>query len=162
MNGKSESGDNAIDFTHHSLFAIHFLVVLFETLGEIFDVLRRPARHVHAEVETHGGENFLDLVERLAAEIRRAQHLGFRLLDQVADIHDVVVLQAVRRTDRQLELVDLLEERRVERQLRRSGRGLFLAGLFEVDEDLKLVLQDAGRIGDRIFRARSSRWSRPS
>ena len=74
------------------------------------------------------------------------------LLDQVADIHDVVVLQAVRRTHRQLELVDLLEKRRVERQLRRSGRGLFLAGLFEVDEDLQLVLKDAGRISDRIFR----------
>ena len=92
-------------------------VLVFVTLGEIFDVLRRPVRHFHAEMQAHGGENFLDLVQRLAAEVRGAKHLGFGLLDQVADIDDVVVLQAVGRTDRKLELVDLLEQRRVEGQL---------------------------------------------
>src|SRR5918994_3713906 len=126
--------------------------MLFEALREIFDVLRRPARHVHAEVQAHGGENFLDLVERLSAEVRGAEHFRLGLLDEVADIDDVVVLQAVRRTNRELELVHLLEKRRIERQLRRSGRDLFLARLFEVDEDLELVLEDAGRIGHCVLR----------
>ena len=63
------------------------------------------------------GQNLLDLVQRLAAEVRRAQHLGLGLLNEVADVDDVVVLQAVRRAHRQLELVDLLEQRRVEREL---------------------------------------------
>jgi hypothetical protein len=55
-------------------------------------------------------EHFLDLVQRLAAEVRGAEHLRFGLLDEVADVDDVVVLQAVGRTDRQFQLVDLLEQ----------------------------------------------------
>ena len=51
--------------------------MILEALGELVDVLRRPARHFHAEMKPHLGEHFLDLVERLAPEIRRAQHLAF-------------------------------------------------------------------------------------
>src|SRR5947209_15994158 len=65
-------------------------VVLFEALCQLLDILRRPARHLHAEMEAHLRQHFLDLVERLAAEIRRPQHLAFALLDQVTDINDVV------------------------------------------------------------------------
>src|SRR3569833_1068776 len=86
------------------------LIVIFVAFGQIVDVLWRPVRHVHAEMETHLGEDFLDLVERLAAEIGGPQHLGFRLLDEVADVNDVVVLQAIGGTDAELELVDLLEQ----------------------------------------------------
>src|SRR5690606_31926277 len=73
---------------------------LLELLGHLFDVLGRPAGDVHAQAQAHAREHFLDLVERLAAEVRRAQHLGFGLLDQIADVDDVVVLEAVGRTDR--------------------------------------------------------------
>ena len=52
------------------------LVGLFELLRQLFDVLRRPVRNVHAEVQTHRGEHFLDLVQGLAAEVRGAEHLG--------------------------------------------------------------------------------------
>src|SRR3546814_20457773 len=68
---------------------------------------------------SHGRQNFLDLVQRLATEIRRAQHLRLGLLNQVANIDDVVVLQAVCAPDRQFQFVHLLqqvtrsEERRV-------------------------------------------------
>src|SRR5712671_3899916 len=65
-------------------------VVVLEALGELVDILRRPARHFHAEMQTHLGQHFLDLVERLAAEIRGAEHFRFRLLHEVADIDDVV------------------------------------------------------------------------
>src|SRR5204863_7738956 len=92
-------------------------VVILETLGQLVDVLRRPARHFHAEMQTHLRQHFLDLVERLAAEVRGAEHFRLRLLHEVADVDDVVVLQAVCRTHRQLELVDLLEERRVEGEI---------------------------------------------
>ncbi|KIU01610.1 hypothetical protein QU38_00750, partial [Staphylococcus aureus] len=59
--------------------------LLLELLGHLFDVLRRPARDFHAEAKAHRRQDFLDLVERLAAEVRRAQHLGLGLLDQIVD-----------------------------------------------------------------------------
>src|SRR4051794_35713673 len=49
-------------------------VVILEPLGQFVDILRRPARHFHAEMQTHLGQHFLDLVQRLAAEVRSAQH----------------------------------------------------------------------------------------
>src|SRR6266566_942900 len=93
------------------------LIRLFETLGELFDVLGRPIWNLHTEMETHLRQHFLDLVERLAAEIRGPQHLGLGFLHEIADIDDVVVLQAIRRAHRQLELVDLAQEVLVEGQL---------------------------------------------
>src|SRR3546814_3630491 len=64
-------------------------VFLLELLGQFLDVLGWPARNIHAEPQAHAGENFLDLVERLAAEVGRAQHLGLGLLNQIADVDDV-------------------------------------------------------------------------
>ena len=104
-------------------------------------------------METHRCQYFLDLVERLAAEIRSPQHLGFRLLDQIADIDDVVVLQAVCRTDRQFELVDLLEQSRVESQFRNLFLRSFLLRLFEVDKDRQLVLENTSSIRHCVFTA---------
>src|SRR5271157_102418 len=126
-------------------------VMLLEPLGEVLDVLGRPAGDFHAEMQPHLRQHFLDLVERLAAEVRRAQHLALGLLDEVADVGDVVVLEAVGRTDRELELVDLLQQRRVEGELGdRVGR-LFAARLLEVDEHGELVLQDAGGVSERVL-----------
>jgi len=71
--------------------------MILESLGQLLDVLRRPAGDFHAEMQAHLHQHFLDLVERLAAEVRRAQHLGLGLLHEVADVDDVIVLQAVRR-----------------------------------------------------------------
>src|SRR3569623_1445162 len=128
------------------------LVMIFVAFGQSVDVLWRPVRVVHAEMETHLGENFLDLVERLAAEVRGPEHLRLGLLDEVADVNDVVVLEAVGRTDRELELVDLLEQRRVEGELGNGVLGLLLGRLFEIHEDRELVLEDAGGESDRVFR----------
>src|SRR5208337_1481758 len=122
-----------------------------EPLGEVLDVLRRPAGDFHAEVQAHLRQHFLDLVERLAAEVRRAQHLALGLLDEVADVGDVVVLEAVGGTDGQLELVDLLEQGRVEGELGDRMRSLFAARLLEVDEHRELVLQDPGGVRERVL-----------
>src|SRR3984885_2058139 len=128
-------------------------IMVFEALGQFFDILRRPPGHFHAQMQAHLHQHFLDLVERLAAEIRRAQHLGLGLLHEVADIDDVVVLQAIGRAHGQFELVHLLEEGRVESEIGDGlARGLALR-LFEIDEDVELILQDARRIGERVFRA---------
>ena len=79
----------------------NFLVLIFKPLGQVFDIVGRPIGDFHAEVEAHGRQHFLDLVERLAAEVRRAQHFGFGLLNEIADVDDVVVLQAISRAHRQ-------------------------------------------------------------
>src|SRR6218665_148625 len=73
------------------------LIMIFVAFGQIVDVLGRPVGDVHAQVKAHLRQHFLDFVERLAPEIRGAEHFGFGLLDEIADIDDVVVLQAVRR-----------------------------------------------------------------
>src|SRR5690606_25885798 len=66
---------------------------------------------------------------------------------------DVVVLQAVGRTDRQLQLVHLLQQGRVEGQLGLAVRLLDSLGrLIEGDEDLQLVLQDARGVGHGVNR----------
>src|SRR5512143_1055306 len=51
--------------------------------------------HVHAEVEAHLGEDVLDLLERLAAEVAELEHLGLALLHQLADGLDLRGAQAV-------------------------------------------------------------------
>ena len=63
----------------------------------------------HAKMQTHLCKDFFDLVERLATEVRSAKHFRFRLLDKIADINNIVVLQAVCRTDRQFQLVYFLQ-----------------------------------------------------
>ena len=73
-------------------------------------------------------------------------------MNQVAEIDNVVVLQAIRRANRQFELVHLLQQHRIKREIRFGLVGDALLGLLEIDEDLELVLQDARRVSDRIFR----------
>ena len=72
-----------------------------------------------------------------------AQHLGLGLLDEVADVDDVVVLQAVRRADGEFEFVDLLEQRRIEGELGDRRGGLLATGLLEVHEHIQLILKNA-------------------
>src|SRR6266404_1209615 len=84
--------------------------------ASIFDLrllrrsVARPAFQLHAQRQAHLRKDLLDLLQRLAAEVLGLQHLGLGLLDQLPDVADVGVLQAVRRTDRQLQLVDRLPQ----------------------------------------------------
>ena len=109
-------------------------------------------RDFHAEVQPHLSEHFLDFVERLAAEIRRAEHFALRLLDEVADIGDVVVLEAIGGADRKFELVDLLEQGRIEGEFGNRRVRLLAARLLEIDEHPELILQNPGGIGERVLR----------
>src|SRR5690606_20340494 len=59
-------------------------IMIFVALSEVIDVLGGPIVDVHSEMKPHLCQDFLDFIERLAAEVRRPQHLGFRLLDKVA------------------------------------------------------------------------------
>src|SRR5204863_8584305 len=78
----------------------------------------RPVLELHAEGEAFRGEHFLDLVERLAAQVRGLEQLVLGALDEVADVVDVLGLQAVGRAHRELEVVDRLQQDRVDLRLR--------------------------------------------
>ena len=56
---------------------------------------RRPVIEMHAETEAMSYQDILDLRQRLLAEVWRAQQLDFGALHEVADIHDVLGLEAV-------------------------------------------------------------------
>src|SRR5690606_3476918 len=71
---------------------------------------RRPVLELHAERKATLGEDFLDLGERLLAQVRGLEQLDLGLLDQVADVVDALGLQAVGRTHRQLEVVDRTQQ----------------------------------------------------
>src|SRR3954471_11513667 len=109
----------------------------------------RPVLELHAERQAARGEHFLDLVQRLAAEVGRLQQLGLGALDEVADVIDVLGLQAVGRAHGELEVVYRAQQDRVDR------RGLRLLGrqgrAFELREDRQLVDQHAGGVADRLF-----------
>ena len=110
----------------------------------------RPVLELHAEREAPGGEHFLDLVERLAAQVRRLQQLGLGALDQVADVVDVLGLEAVGRAHRELEVVDRPQQDRVDLRLRRL-LALLARGL-QRREHRQLVDQDARGVAHRFFR----------
>src|SRR6266850_2722938 len=74
-------------------------------LGPVFQAGGRPVLELHAEREAARGEHFLDLVERFAAEIRRLEELGLGALDQIADVVDVLGLEAVGRAHGELQVV---------------------------------------------------------
>src|SRR6185503_1892913 len=84
-------------------------------LGAVFQAGRRPVLELHAEREPARREDFLDLVERLAAEVGRLEKLGLGALDEIADVIDVLGLEAVGRAHGELEVVHRAQQDRVHR-----------------------------------------------
>src|SRR5689334_5338414 len=58
---------------------------------------RRPVLERHAEVQVVRAQRIADLGQRLLAQVRRLQQVGLGALHQVADVVDVLGLQAVGR-----------------------------------------------------------------
>src|SRR5260370_31997052 len=107
----------------------------------------------HAQRESHGGKDFLDLIERLAAEVLGLEHFGFGLLHQLADSLDIRVLQAVVTAYGKLQLfhravqILILDPRLV------FASGFSLKLLFKVDEDGQVVLKQLRRQTQRVGRS---------
>src|SRR6188768_2281862 len=119
-------------------------------IGIVLETGRRPAIETHAEHEAVALQHFLDLGERLLAEVRRTKQLDFRALHEIADVVDVLRLEAVRRTHGELELVDRPQQQRVELHLGDLGAGFFFA--LQVHEHRQLILEDAAGATDGFFR----------
>src|SRR5579862_4772786 len=87
------------------------------TTGLLRESGNRPVLQFHSQREALRRQHFLDLVERLASQVRRLQQLVLRALDEVADVVDVLGLEAVGRTHRELEVVHRLQEDRIDLRL---------------------------------------------
>src|ERR1700754_936779 len=120
-------------------------------LHAVRETRRRPVFELHAECETTSAQHILDFRQRLLAQVRRLQQLDLGLLDQVADVVDALGLQAVRRTDGQLEVVDRTQQERIETALLRLGRVALAAR--EIAEHGQLIVDDLGSLADRVFSA---------
>src|SRR6267378_2612876 len=100
---------------------------------------------LHAERQAHLSEDLFDLIQGLAAEVLGLEHLGFGLLDELADGGDVGVLEAVVAANGELELFDRAVE-----VLVAQGRTVVAAVvtgfhlLFKVDEDGHVVFEQLG------------------
>ena len=80
------------------------------------------------------------------------------MLHQIANINDVVVLQAVGGSHRKLQLVDLLEKVRIELGFNCLFLAVRFVRLLKIDEELHLILNDArGQCGDVFRRYRTVR-----
>src|SRR4051812_46358478 len=97
---------------------------------------RRPVIDLHPQREPHVGEDLFDLLQGLATEILRLEHVLLRALNELTDQGDVRVLEAVGRANRELELLHRAEEVLVQRLVVADG-GLVarLLGLLEVHPD---------------------------
>src|SRR3954447_17469324 len=86
-------------------------------LHAVHEPRRRPAFELHAELQAALEQHVLDLGQRLLAEVRRLQQLDFGLLHEIADVIDALGLEAVRRADRELEIVDRTKKNRIDAAL---------------------------------------------
>ena len=114
-------------------------------------MLRNSAhRHAHAEHQPVTLQHLLDLGQRLLAEVGRAQQLDLRALHQIADVVDVLRLQAVGAADGQFQFVHGTQQDRIELHFGNLGGGLFFA--LQVHEHRQLILEDGARAADRLLR----------
>src|SRR6266542_11122 len=111
---------------------------------------RGPVFELHAERQATRCEHFLDLIERFATEVRRLQKLGLGALDQIAEVVDVLGLEAVGRAHRELEIVDRAQQGRVD--LRRRALGGRLIGALQIGEHGQLLDEHARGVADRLLR----------
>mgnify|MGYP001813395323 CR=1 FL=1 len=93
----------------------------------------RPVVQMHTQAQAVPFEHFLDFSERLLAEIRRTQKFDLCPLDEIANVHNVLGLQAVRRPYGQFELIHRTQQDRIDLVFGSSTYALILT--LQVDED---------------------------
>ena len=103
---------------------------------------RRPVLKLHAECQTVRSQDFLNLIERLASEVRSLEKFVFCSLDQIADVVNVFGFQAVRRTNGEFKIVNRTAKDRINRRLRFDNR-LFNSDTAGAAEDGR----GSGRLG---------------
>ena len=101
--------------------------------------------------QSHLSEDFLDFVKGLAAKILRLEHFRLTLLHQFTNVSNVGVFQAVGRANRELQFIDTAKKVFVKGRFDLDLFFRSLSFLFEVDEDIELILEDLGSIGEGVI-----------
>ena len=105
----------------------------------------------HPKIQTHAVQNFLDLVQRLLAEILRGQHLAFAALHQITNRPDIRISDSCKSAPtipahQPIELI--IAWQRWSLDLRVSEVvGVF----FKVNEDRHVILDQLGSQSDRVL-----------
>src|SRR5271170_6403423 len=94
-------------------------------------------------------EHFLDLGQRLLAQIRGPQQFNFGSLHEVANVVNILSLEAVRAANRQFELIDWAQQDWIELCFGRLRGRLVLA--LQIDEHRQLVLEYSAGAANRLF-----------
>src|SRR5690606_33926834 len=115
---------------------------------------RRPVVEAHAERQTTRGQDVLDFGQGLLAQVRSFQQFYFGTLNQVADVVDVLRLQAVGRTYGQFQIVNRTQQDRIDLVFLLDYDRL--AVTLEVDERGQLLLQDGRGAADSLFRVQGA------
>ncbi|KMJ52671.1 hypothetical protein ACG97_12425 [Vogesella sp. EB] len=111
---------------------------------------RWPVLKFHAKGQAFRSENFLDLIQRLATKVRSLQQLGFRTLNEITDVVNVLCLQTVGGTYRKFEIVNRTQQDRIDR--RRLFNDFLNCGALQVCKNRQLINQDAGSNTHCFFR----------
>jgi len=110
----------------------------------------RPVFQTHTQRQTLGRQYALDFSQRLLAQVGGLQKLNLGALNQITDVIDLLGLQAVGGTYRQLQIVHRAQQDRVHIGLFGNGAGLLPA--LQINEAGQLVLQDRRRGTNGLFR----------
>src|SRR5206468_12040304 len=102
-----------------------------------------------AERQSARGQNLFDLVQRFAPEVRRLQKLGLGALDQIADVINVLRLEAIGGANGELEIVDRPQQNRVD--LRRGALGGRYVGALQIGEHRQLIDEHARGIANGLL-----------
>jgi len=115
---------------------------------------------LHAQPEAELDELVLDLVEGLLAEVAVLEHLSLGLEGELADAGDVGVVEAVGRSDGELDLVDAHGEQLLEAAVLLTDLGRSLVELdllvVEVHEDVEVVAEDRRGLEQGVVRGEAA------
>src|SRR5690606_23346297 len=111
----------------------------------------RPVLELHAQGQATRGQYFFNLVKRLTTQVGGLEQFVLGALNEIADVVDVLCLEAVGRSHRKLEVVDRTQQNGVDLRRATAWGHFVVAGAFQCSKDRNLVHQDAGRLTYRFL-----------
>src|SRR5690554_218293 len=142
---------------------VHFLTKLFlfgddgrsgSGLVILFQTCRRPVIKPHAQGQPTLSQDILDFSQGFLAQVWRLEQLHFSALNQVTNVINALGLQAVGRTDSQLQIVDRTQQDWINLILHLVFNRLCLS--LKLNKSCQLMLQNCCAATNRLFRVQGT------